>query len=99
MGVGFNLSEQDIIVAELEQDDKFTKRARPSVIYFGLIIIFINHVVAPFVTLFAREEMVSIYLPEQFWWAWGSVLSVYILGRSGEKMGMKNKFTSMASGK
>jgi len=41
--------KRDIIVAELQQSDLFTKRARPSVIYCGLIFIGLNYVVAPFI--------------------------------------------------
>jgi len=41
--------KRDIIVAELQQSDLFTKRARPSVIYSGLIFIALNYFIFPFI--------------------------------------------------
>lgn len=38
---------KEIIMAEMGQQDKFTKRARPSVVYCGLAFIGVNHVVFP----------------------------------------------------
>lgn len=37
-----------IIVAEMQQGDNFTKRARPMVVYAGLVMIAINYVAFPF---------------------------------------------------
>jgi len=43
-----NLEEKErIIVAELQQGDKFTKRARPTVVYFGLVMIALNYFLLP----------------------------------------------------
>ena len=40
-------AKERILVAELQQGDNFTKRARPSVVYFGLIMIALNYFVLP----------------------------------------------------
>ncbi|MBT9167543.1 MAG: hypothetical protein DDT19_00881 [Syntrophomonadaceae bacterium] len=90
-------AKRDIIVAELEQADTFTKRARPSVIYVGLGAIVFNYCFIPFFkfvtgiiaqlggsTIAITPEPFD--LPSEFWWAWGGVLSVYVIGRSTEKV-------------
>lgn len=40
-------SKERILVAELQQGDKYTKRARPSVVYFGLLMIALNYFFLP----------------------------------------------------
>lgn len=91
----------DIIKSEMAQGDKFTKRARPTIIYGGLVFIFIVHVLVPVIALIAgtsASQMPEIKLPDEFWWAWGTVVSVYGVGRSAEKMGIANKATQVLTG-
>ncbi len=90
----------DIIKAEMAQGDNFTKRARPAIIYVGLLFIFIVNVAIPIVGFFTQnvEDLTKIQLPEEFWWAWGTVVGVYGAGRSIEKFGYANKITQMATG-
>jgi predicted membrane channel-forming protein YqfA (hemolysin III family) len=85
-------------VAELQQEDRFVKRARPSITYVGLFVIVFNYVFIPFVNrvmewvFIAREAegVLSLYalkpvdLPEMFWVAWGGVVAVYSVGRTTE---------------
>ena len=40
-------AQKEIIVAEMNQGDNFTKRARPSVVYMGLVFIALVHVLFP----------------------------------------------------
>ena len=94
-------SRMEIIKAEMAQKDKFTKRARPSIIYLGLLFIFIIHVAIPalaYVSGVQQDQMPNISLPAEFWWAWGTVVSVYGAGRSAEKIGITNKITQIATG-
>jgi hypothetical protein len=42
-------AKSEIMVEELKQKDKFTKRARPSVVYGGLFMIFLNYVIFPMI--------------------------------------------------
>ena len=42
-------AQRDVIVAELEQGDKFTKRARPMIVYTGLAVLVFNHALVPFI--------------------------------------------------
>jgi len=106
-------AKRDIIVAEMNQGDNFTKRARPAVIYMGLVFIGIVHVIVPTVVkllmafkintitavqLTAISDIGKITLPTEFWLAWGSVVSIYSLGRSAEKRGSVDKIVSMITG-
>ena len=76
----------DIIKSEMSQGDVFTKRARPSVVYSGLLFVAIIHVILPIVSFAMKEPLPDITLPSEFWWAWGTVVGVYGVGRTYEKM-------------
>lgn len=82
-----------IMVAEMNQDDKFTKRGRPTIIYAGLAFIALVHVLFPMIAWTAmmlnggEVQMPQLSLPAEFWMAWGGCCSIYILGRSNEKSG------------
>lgn len=91
----------DIIKAELAQGDKYTKRARPTIIYIGLGFICIVHVIIPLLAFLfpgLQYDPNKFVLPQEFWWAWGTVVSVYGAGRTIEKRGITNKFTQLATG-
>lgn len=79
-------AKADIMVAELQQTDNYTKRARPTVIYGGLVILAINHVILPWVTFFQGMVLPAIVLPDAFWIAWGGICGVYAFGRTKEKI-------------
>jgi len=79
-------AKSDIMVAELKQDDNYTKRARPTVIYAGLVILLINNVILPWITYFNGMSIPSIVLPDAFWFAWGGIAGVYAFGRTKEKI-------------
>lgn len=94
-------SRSDIIKSEMAQGDRFTKRARPAIIYSGLIFIFIVHVLVPVIAYIAGtpgDQLPEINLPEEFWWAWATVVGVYGAGRSAEKMGASNRVTQFITG-
>ena len=85
-------AKERIITAELNQGDLYTKRARPTVIYFGLFIIFFNYCFIPI------TGGVPVKMPYEFWAAWGGVVSFYSLGRSYEKNGSRSMFSQIATG-
>ena len=91
-----------IIIAEMQQGDKFTKRARPSLIYFGLFIIFWNYCLVPSsFFLFGASpttELQLFELPIEFWAAWGGVVGIWSGGRTLERIGYKNKPLSLITG-
>ncbi|MBS3742482.1 MAG: holin family protein [Candidatus Cloacimonetes bacterium] len=79
-------SKKDVMVAELEQDDKYTKRARPTVVYGGLAVILLKHILVPFITELAGINFPDIAIPSEFWLAWGGVTGVYSFRRTQEKL-------------
>lgn len=91
-----------IIIAEMQQGDKFTKRARPSLIYFGLFIIFWNYCLVPssfFLFGAATTNELRLFeLPIEFWAAWGGVVGIWSGGRTLERIGYKNKPLSLVTG-
>ena len=91
-------SKKSIIVAEMQQADTYTKRARPTLVYAGLFFIFLVNVIFPVIAFFTRGEVPDISLPQEFWWAWSGVCGVWVIGRSAEKRGAKNNLLSMITG-
>ncbi len=91
----------DIIKAEMAQGDLYTKRARPTIVYVGLLFIFIVHVLVPSISYFCSASFnpdKTVQLPEAFWWAWSSVVGIYGVGRTAEKYGAVNKLTQLMTG-
>ena len=98
-------AKERILTAELQQGDTYTKRARPTVVYIGLAAIVFNYCVAPivqWVVLNVSPEYVSplpnLDLPTEFWWAFGSVVSVWSVGRTMERRGAANNLLSLVTG-
>lgn len=91
-------AKERIMVAEMAQGDNYTKRARPTVIYMGLLIIAFNYCLIPLIQMWAEMTIAPFGLPTEFWVAWGGCVGVYNLGRSMEKRGVRNQFTQLAVG-
>lgn len=91
-------AKKDILVAELEQGDPFTKRARPTVVYAGLGFIFFNYALVPALGRLSGAEVAPLELPAEFWWGWSGIVATWSVGRSLEKMGARNRFTQAATG-
>ena len=90
---------QNIIMSEMQQSDTYTKRARPTLVYCGLFFILLVHVVSPMVSWFTKQTLPAMTLPEEFWWAWGSVVGIWSLGRTFERRGAQNKVIDAITGK
>lgn len=88
-------AQKDIIVAEMQQTDWFTKRARPSIVYAGLIFIFLVHVILPYISFFTKSTVPSIEMPTDFWYVWGAVCSVWFVGRTMERTNPKSKLSKV----
>jgi len=98
-------AKERILVAELQQDDNYTKRARPTVVYAGLLFIGLNYVLIPLIArialTFGAEGMDTTPLadlPSEFWAAWGGICATWVLGRSAEKRGSRNPIISAITG-
>ncbi len=91
-------AKERVLVAELQQGDKFTKRARPMVVYAGLAFIGINYVVVPIVGLLNGVVVSPLELPVEFWAGWSGIVMTWSIGRSAEKRGSQNRVTSAITG-
>ena len=92
-------SRERIIVAEMNQEDNYTKRARPTLVYAGLGFIFLNYVLFPNVAgLMDVKDFTTIDLPFEFWAAWGGTVSIWSLGRSAERRGATNAVVKTITG-
>lgn len=77
--------QKSVMVAELEQSDPYTKRARPTIVYSGLVSIHMVHVLFPMISWFTKDTLPNLQLPEAFWWSWTGVIGAYVVGRTYEK--------------
>ncbi|MFH1953152.1 MAG: holin family protein [Pseudomonadota bacterium] len=93
-------AQKSIIVAELQQADNYTKRARPTIVYAGLGFIFMIHVFFPLFAFFSDKAIPEgLTLPAEFWWAWTGAVGIWMVGRTMEKRGSNGKTLSMITGK
>ena len=84
--------KKSVILDELVLGDKYTRRARPSLIYFGLLVIFLNYCFVPLIQLLSGVLLPKPFeLPAEFWWAWGGVVGTWSVGRSTERIKTKSK--------
>ena len=88
----------DVIKAEMAQGDAFTKRARPSIVYMGLLFIGLVYVLFPILGYFSKGELPKLELPSAFWTVWGDICSVWMIGRSAEKLFDGNKIVGLITG-
>jgi len=96
-------ASKDVIIAELKQSDLFTKRARPTVVYAGLIFVLLEIFGLRIAVLnfnHASPEIIksSTEILNAFLYMWGAVAGAYALGRTAEKRGISNMITTMATG-
>lgn len=91
-------AKERILVAELAQGDAYTKRARPTVVYFGLVMIGLNYFVVPLISMMSGADPEPFPLPTEFWAAWGGIVATWAVGRSFEKAGSGNKVTNKITG-
>ena len=80
-------SRERVLVAELSQEDKMTKRARPSVVYAGLFYIFLNYCLFPIVAYSTGHPPIELPLPDAFWVGWSGIVMMWTIGRTMEKRG------------
>lgn len=98
-------AKERILVAELTQGDSYTKRARPTVVYGGLVFIAINYVLAPILMWFAIQvsgvqmpEFPTLDLPPEFWYGWSGIVATWTVSRTMERRGVANNLVSIVTG-
>jgi|SRR5579864_99624 len=72
------------IRAEETSGDKFTVRARPAVIWVGLLMFFWNYCVVPSAGL--HWHIPSLPIPDTFSEIWGVVVTGYVFNRTVDKL-------------
>jgi hypothetical protein len=80
-------AKEKILVAELTQGDSYTKRARPTVVYAGLVFIALNYVLVPIFSDLFGQRMEAFVLPSEFWYGWSGIVATWSVGRTFEKRG------------
>lgn len=78
-------SREGIIKAEMAQGDKFTKWARPFVVYSGVFLVFLTSVILPMIGFYTGKPVPTLAVPEVFWGGWTIVVGVWSSGRTLEK--------------
>ena len=87
-------AKEKIILAEMKQGDKYTSRARPTILYSGLAFFFL--LIVP--GLFGRPVNLTPEIAELVKWffsIWGGIAGVYVIGRSAEKAGATGRLFEM----
>lgn len=79
-----------VIQAEMAQGDSYTKRARPSVVYFGLLMFGAQ--------ILAQFWNITINVPQDFVVAWTGVVGIWMVGRSAEKYAGVKSWTAPITG-
>lgn len=72
------------IRAEEQSGDKFTQRARPAVIWVGLLMFFWNYCVVP--TAGVHWHVPALPIPDTFSEIWGVVVTGYVFSRTADKL-------------
>ena len=71
----------------MSTESRLIKFARPAIIWSGLILLTLTDVIIPTASLFWRPEPLKLTLDPNFWNAWTFCVSIYVGGRSFEKIG------------
>lgn len=88
------ITRTEIIKAEMQQGDNFTKRARPAVVYLFIATIILNYTILPAIAQFLQIAGFTLVLPEEAWNAFEIVFGVYAVGRTFEKSSGVDKISS-----
>ena len=94
-------AKERVMVAELQSGDSYTRRARPTMAYFGMAVILLNYVILPWAGFFMSGEGVPppLDMPAEFWYAWAGVVGVWSIGRTMERRGSQQELVKIVTGK
>lgn len=81
----------EIIQSEMASGNIYTKSARPTIVYAGLLI----HMLNAFGQMLGAQP---IEVDPNFTYVWGGVCGVWIVGRSAEKAGKRSRATELVTG-
>ena len=91
-------AKERILVAELQQGDTYTKRARPTVVYAGLGFTLFNYTIVPVISKMNGIDISPLELPPEFWYGWSGIVATWSVGRTMEKRGASNPFSRTVTG-
>lgn len=92
-------AKERIMVAEMQQGDTYTKRARPTIIYSGLLMVFLDmasRAISYFMNIDA--PLASSFISPAFMYTWGAVAGIYSIGRTAEKRGNTSAIVASITG-
>jgi hypothetical protein len=79
-------SRARIIEAEMQQGDTYTKRARPTVVYTGLVMFLLEFGIRAWLVLRGQPMPEDTIIPGALIAGWTTVTGVWAVGRSAEKI-------------
>ncbi|KKL66191.1 hypothetical protein LCGC14_2147450 [marine sediment metagenome] len=86
------------IEAEMGQSDNYTKRARPTLVYVGLVMFFLEFIIRSILVLRSLPMPEGTIVPEPFIYGWTGAVSVWMVGRSIEKVAKMKNSNAVTSG-
>jgi hypothetical protein len=86
------------IEAEMAQGDNYTKRARPTLVYSGLVMFFLEFIIRAVLTLRGLSMPEGTIVPGPFIIGWSGAVSVWMVGRSAEKISKIKNGNTVAGG-
>ena len=92
-------AKERVLIAELQQGDNYTKRARPTVVYAGLVFVLVHAVLKLLGGYWGIPATdLNSLIPNEFWLGWSGIVATWSIGRSFEKRGSRGRLTSMITG-
>ncbi len=90
--------QSQTLADELQAGDRFTRWARPAIVWAGLLFIFLTNVVFPAVAYKDGKPAPEFKIDPAFWNAWTITISVWAGGRTVEKMGFRGRILELITG-
>lgn len=84
---------RDQIKVELQSEDPYVRRARPTFMYIVYLVMFINLIVIPVIQMITGKPFAIVPLPEEMWYVFGGSYLGYAYLRTVEKRGGKPPFS------
>ena len=85
-------AKERILIAELQQGDNYTIRARPTVVYYGLFLITLNYSILP------AFGLPVFPLPPAFLIGWSGIVATWSVGRDSVRKEKRNKLVDAITG-
>lgn len=84
---------RDQIKVEIQSEDPYVRRARPTFMYIVYLVMFINLIAIPIAQMATGKPFEIVALPEEMWYVFGGSYLGYAYLRTVEKRGGKPPFS------